>query len=33
VSFTRKQLQREDTAGRRGIWLRILDFFGVGFNS
>lgn len=33
VSFTRKQLQREDTTGRRGIWLRILDFFGVGFNS
>lgn len=33
VSFTRKQLQREDKTGKRGLWLRILDFFGVGFNS
>lgn len=33
VLFTRKQLQREDKTGKRGLWLRILDFFGVGFNS
>ncbi len=33
VAFTRKQLQREDRTGKRGLWLRILDFFGVGFNS
>ena len=33
VGFTRGQLQREDLNGKRGLWLRILDFFGVGFNS
>ena len=33
VQFTRAALAREDEAGRRGIWLRTLDRFGIGFNS
>ena len=33
VQFTRAALAREDLAGRRGLWLRTLDRFGIGFNS
>ena len=33
VQFTRAQLAREDATGRRGVWLRLLDRFGLGFNS
>lgn len=33
VQITRSALAREDRAGRRGGWLRVLDRFGVGFNS
>ncbi len=34
VQLTRKAIQRTDrNAGRRGLWLRTLDRFGVGFDS
>lgn len=33
VQLTRAALAREDAHGRRGLWLRLLDRFGVGFNS
>lgn len=33
VQFTRSRLAREDASGRRGLWLRTLDRFGLGFNS
>lgn len=33
VELTRAALAREDETGRRGILLRTLDRFGVGFNS
>ncbi|KAA1420736.1 FAD-dependent oxidoreductase [Mumia zhuanghuii] len=33
VQATRHQLAREDTTGRRPAMLRVLDRFGVGFNS
>jgi hypothetical protein len=33
VQFTRTQLAKEDRTGKRGFWLRTLDFFGLGFNS
>lgn len=33
VQFTRAALAREDRTGKRGVWLRTLDHFGVGFNS
>ena len=33
VQLTRAALAREDARGRRGAWLRLLDRFGVGFNS
>ena len=34
VQFTRSRLLKaDDNAGRRGLWLRTLDHFGVGFNS
>ncbi len=33
VQATRAALAREDRTGRRGAWLRLLDRFGVGFNS
>jgi hypothetical protein len=33
VQTTRAALAREDRTGRRGPWLRVLDRFGVGFNS
>ncbi len=33
VLFTRAALAREDRTGKRGRWLRVLDRFGVGFNS
>jgi glycine/D-amino acid oxidase-like deaminating enzyme len=33
VQTTRAALAREDVTGRRGAWLRLLDRFGVGFNS
>ena len=33
VQFTRSRLAREDRTGKRGLWLRTLDHFGLGFNS
>jgi glycine/D-amino acid oxidase-like deaminating enzyme len=33
VALTRHQMVRADLDGRRGAWLRLLDRFGVGFNS
>ncbi|MGE2835968.1 NAD(P)/FAD-dependent oxidoreductase [Mycobacterium sp. SMC-4] len=33
VEMTRAALAREDETGRRGVLLRTLDRFGVGFNS
>ncbi|MGH1565575.1 NAD(P)/FAD-dependent oxidoreductase [Mumia sp. DW29H23] len=33
VQLTRHQLAREDETGRRPAFLRVLDRFGVGFNS
>jgi len=34
VQLTRKAIQRTDTnEGERGLWLRLLDRFGVGFDS
>ena len=33
VQATRAALAREDESGRRGPWLKLLDRFGVGFNS
>jgi glycine/D-amino acid oxidase-like deaminating enzyme len=34
VQLTRKAIQRtDDNEGKRGLWLRVLDRFGVGFDS
>lgn len=33
IAFTRWMLTREDRTGKRGLYLRLLDRFGVGFNS
>ena len=33
VQMTRAALAHEDRTGRRGLWLRLLDHFGIGFNS
>ena len=33
VQATRRALAREDASGRRGAYLRLLDRFGIGFNS
>jgi glycine/D-amino acid oxidase-like deaminating enzyme len=33
VQATRRALAREDDRGRRGIMLRAMDRFGIGFNS
>jgi glycine/D-amino acid oxidase-like deaminating enzyme len=33
VQATRRALAREDKTGRRGVLLRTMDRFGVGFNS
>ncbi len=33
IQFTRARLADEDRTGRRGLWLRTLDRFGLGFNS
>ena len=33
IWLTRKSLLREDRTGRRNLWLRLLDFFGIGFDS
>lgn len=33
VQLTKHALQREDTTGRRGPWLRFLDRLGVGFDT
>lgn len=33
IAFTRWMLTREDRSGRRGLYLKLLDRFGVGFNS
>lgn len=33
IQFTRSALAKEDNTGKRGAWLRLLDHFGLGFNS
>jgi glycine/D-amino acid oxidase-like deaminating enzyme len=33
IAFTRAMLTREDRTGKRGLYLKLLDLFGVGFNS
>ena len=33
IQATRWSLQREDTTGRRNLWLRTLDRLGLGFDS
>jgi glycine/D-amino acid oxidase-like deaminating enzyme len=33
ITLTRKELAREDRTGTRGLWLRALDRFGLGFDS
>jgi hypothetical protein len=34
VNFTRWSLNRADAnAGRRNLWLKVLDFLGLGFDS
>lgn len=33
VQFTKRALAREDRVGRRGVWLRLLERFGVGFDT
>jgi glycine/D-amino acid oxidase-like deaminating enzyme len=33
IQATRWSLEREDRSGRRNLWLRALDRFGVGFDS
>lgn len=33
VQLTKRALTREDATGRRGWWLRLLDRFGVGFDT
>lgn len=33
VQFTKWALAREDRTGRRGWWLRLVDRFGVGFDT
>jgi glycine/D-amino acid oxidase-like deaminating enzyme len=33
VQLTKRALAREDRTGRRGVWLRLLDRFGVGFDT
>ena len=34
VQITRKAIQTSDShGGKRGMWLRLLDRFGVGFDS
>lgn len=33
VSATKRALAREDDTGKRGLWLKLLDRFGVGFDT
>lgn len=33
VQLTKWAMQREDSTGRRGPWLRLLDRFGIGFDT
>jgi glycine/D-amino acid oxidase-like deaminating enzyme len=33
IQLTKRALAREDATGRRGLWLRALDRFGVGFDT
>ena len=33
ITLTRRQLERADRSGRRGLWLRTLDRLGMGFDS
>lgn len=33
IRLTKRALAREDRTGRRSLWLRLLDRFGVGFDS
>jgi hypothetical protein len=33
IQLTRNRLAASDRSGRRGLWLRTLDRFGLGFDS
>jgi hypothetical protein len=33
IEGTRRAYDREDASGERGAWLRLLDRFGLGFDS
>jgi hypothetical protein len=33
IQLTRRSLARADRTGRRNLWLRTLDRFGLGFDS
>jgi glycine/D-amino acid oxidase-like deaminating enzyme len=33
IEATKRAMEREDRTGRRGAWLRLLDAFGLGFDS
>ncbi|MCP4222794.1 MAG: FAD-dependent oxidoreductase, partial [Actinomycetia bacterium] len=34
IQLTRRAIQQADEkAGKRGLWLRLLDRFGIGFDS
>jgi glycine/D-amino acid oxidase-like deaminating enzyme len=33
IQATRWSMEREDRSGRRNVWLRALDRFGLGFDS
>jgi glycine/D-amino acid oxidase-like deaminating enzyme len=33
ITLTRKELARADRTGERGLWLRVLDCLGLGFDS
>ena len=33
IQATRWSLDREDSSGKRNLWLRSLDRFGLGFDS
>lgn len=33
IALTKRALAREDETGRRGPWLRLLDRFGIGFDT
>ena len=33
IQLTRRSMAREGRTGRRNLWLRLLDRFGLGFDS